>query len=193
MIKAVSLNKTIGGRTLFHDLSFVLPEYGLVMIYGNNGSGKTTLLLLLDLLDPKFSGDLFINGDNAKKLLRGERDELREKALLYVGPHGDFLENLTLKENFALFSLPCELAFGDRKPSEISGGEYQKATLLLLEEIQKEIILLDEGTAFVDQEGLASFCERLKTLSQRKLIVLASPKPLPVEADLTINLDHYHD
>jgi ABC-type lipoprotein export system ATPase subunit len=192
MIAAQRLSKRIKNVVIFRDLSFVFPDCGLVGVYGNNGSGKTTLLLILDLLDSTFEGDLLINGENVKNLSKRETDCLRGESLLYVGPHGDFLEGLTLKENFALFSIQCPFAFADRKPSEISGGEYQKATLEFIRQVKQHIVLLDEGTAFLDEKAAKDYFYSLKEMSKEKLIIFASPKPLPVIADQNINLDSYH-
>ena len=45
-----------------NDISFVLPNKGLVFITGESGSGKTTLLNVLGGLDKKTSGAYYVDG-----------------------------------------------------------------------------------------------------------------------------------
>ena len=59
MIHAIGLSKSFE-TPVFSDLSFSLPETGLVLIRGESGSGKTTLLRILAGLETPDSGELKI-------------------------------------------------------------------------------------------------------------------------------------
>ncbi|MCX7635984.1 MAG: ATP-binding cassette domain-containing protein, partial [Syntrophales bacterium] len=47
MIQIRNLNLSFGGRVIFKDLSWTVPEKGRVGLVGDNGAGKTTLLKVL--------------------------------------------------------------------------------------------------------------------------------------------------
>ena len=47
MIEVDGLSKGFGDRLLIEDLSFTLPQAGIVGIIGPNGAGKTTLFKML--------------------------------------------------------------------------------------------------------------------------------------------------
>ena len=46
------------------NVSFILPNFGLIFIVGKSGSGKSTLLNVLGGLDKVTSGDIIINNKN---------------------------------------------------------------------------------------------------------------------------------
>lgn len=74
VIKLENINKNVLGKNkvikeILNDLSFEFDN-GLYVIKGDNGVGKTTLLYILALLDTKFSGTYFFNGDDTHFLNR---------------------------------------------------------------------------------------------------------------------------
>ena len=45
-----------------NDISFTLPDTGMVFVVGKSGCGKSTLLNMLGGLDKQTSGDIFVDG-----------------------------------------------------------------------------------------------------------------------------------
>lgn len=65
MIEVKHLSKTFGSRftrknCVLNDVSFNLPDKGLVAIFGKSGSGKTTLLNIIGGLDLQDKGRLLL-------------------------------------------------------------------------------------------------------------------------------------
>ena len=54
------------------DITFKLPNKGMVFILGTSGSGKSTLLNLLGLLDKPNSGEIIVDGKLAHKFKQKE-------------------------------------------------------------------------------------------------------------------------
>jgi len=71
VVEASHIRKGFGDRLLIDDLSFRLPQGGIVGIIGPNGAGKTTLFRMLTGQEPVDSGELRI-GETVQlaKLLR---------------------------------------------------------------------------------------------------------------------------
>ena len=60
VIEAKHLHKAFGDRVLIDDLSFTLPQGGIVGVIGPNGVGKTTLFKTIVGLEPLSGGELEI-------------------------------------------------------------------------------------------------------------------------------------
>ena len=65
MIEVDDLRKGFGDRLLIEDLSFTLPQAGIVGIIGPNGAGKTTLFKMLTGQEPVDAGTVTI-GDTVE-------------------------------------------------------------------------------------------------------------------------------
>ena len=58
---------------VLNDVSFELPDKGLVAIYGKSGSGKTTLLNIIVGLERQDGGKIYIDGE----CVSGKADRIR--------------------------------------------------------------------------------------------------------------------
>jgi ATPase subunit of ABC transporter with duplicated ATPase domains len=58
LVKASNLSKSITGKDLFQDLSFIVNEGEKVALIGRNGLGKTTLFRILNGEDKEFQGQI---------------------------------------------------------------------------------------------------------------------------------------
>ena len=72
MVKVNNLTKVYKSKNknncvALNDISFELPDKGLIFVVGKSGSGKSTLLNLLGGLDKETSGDIFVNGNEISK------------------------------------------------------------------------------------------------------------------------------
>ena len=65
-----------------NNVSFQLPNRGMVFILGTSGSGKSTLLNLLGMLDKPNSGEIIVDGKLVHKFKQKEIDYYRNT---YVG------------------------------------------------------------------------------------------------------------
>ncbi|MBN2479089.1 MAG: ABC-F family ATP-binding cassette domain-containing protein [Parachlamydiales bacterium] len=165
LITLKSISKSINGKELFKNLSFVLSPKTRIGLIGPNGCGKTTLLKLI-------AEEILPSGGTIKKA-----DDLK---IVYFDQHRMKLDdNLTLKEALCpngeyvtfqnkkihvnswcqRFLFPTDIL--NSKIKKLSGGERARISIahLLLE--PADVLLLDEPTNDLDIQTLDALEESL--------------------------------
>lgn len=141
-------------------------------LVGPSGSGKTTLLQLIGLLDQPTSGQVFINGQDATRLSRNQRADLRKGTIGFIFQFFALIPTLTAYENVEMPLLlngtkPAErkaranevlkaVGLSDRahhRPDQLSGGQQQRVAVARALSINPKVILADEPTANLDTEN----------------------------------------
>ena len=157
----------------------VEPNEGLLVL-GQSGKGKTTLLhLLAGLMSPK-SGSIKIGETEFQSLSGSSKDRFRGENIGIVFQQSQFVKSISvlsnlklarslagLKENTSLAeSLLSELGIEARmhaKPSELSIGERQRASIARALVTEPKVVLADEPTSALDDEN----CEIVANLLQQ--------------------------
>ncbi len=176
------------------DLQF--RESDFVSILGQSGCGKTTLLNIIGGLDQYTSGDLVINGRSTKDFKDRDWDSYRNHSVGFVFqsynliPHQTVLQNveiaLTLsgvsrqeRRRRAIAALE-EVGLGDqlrKRPAQMSGGQMQRVAIARALVNDPDIILADEPTGALDSETSVQIMEILKTVAQKRLVVMVTHNP----------------
>jgi len=140
-----------------------------VALLGTSGSGKSSVLNLIAGLDRPTSGSVVVQGRDLAKLSREELAQYRLRTVGMVFQSFNLIASMTLAENV---ELPMRFAEVDRakrdalarealtrvglqarmnhRPSELSGGEQQRAALARALINRPQLLLADEPTGNLD-------------------------------------------
>lgn len=159
-----------------------VKEGEMLMILGRSGSGKSTLLHLLGGLDRANEGSIQYRGKELSRFSDNEMSEYRLKKVGFVFQFYYLLPELTLFENVAL---PGQISGTVRKkqindliervglserrhhyPSQLSGGEQQRAAIARALSNDPDVVFCDEPTGNLDEETAASVFDLLVSLNR---------------------------
>ena len=179
------------GREEVHALkqaSFEIGAGEFVAIIGPSGAGKTTLLNLIGCMDAPTCGVLCIAGREVQELSERERTQVRRDRIGFVFQHFSLLPTLTVEENVALPGLFARRSSRDRasewlervglshrrdhRPTELSGGEMQRAAIARALINQPSILLADEPTGNLDSATGENIIELFQQLNGDGLTLL---------------------
>ena len=106
MIEIRNLCKTYidhsGQFKALDNVSFSLPNKGMIFIVGKSGCGKTTLLNILGGLDNLTSGKVFINNKSLSSFSVAELDNYRNNTVGFVFQDFCLIERMTVKNNIKM-------------------------------------------------------------------------------------------
>ena len=160
VIEASHLCKSFGDRVLIDDLSFSLPQGGIVGVIGPNGVGKTTLFKMIMGQEQVDSGTLEIGETVTISYVDQTRAGLDpDKTLWEVVSDG--LDIIPVGKT-EIPSRAYVASFGfkgqdqQKRAGVLSGGERNRLNLALTLKQGGNVLLLDEPTNDLDVETLES-------------------------------------
>ena len=198
MLKAMQLEKRFfrktGDANFFRAVdqaSLTLNKGTLTMLTGRSGSGKTTLLqMLAGLLQPS-GGQVMLNETDLYTLDDARLSALRTSHIAVIPQVNAAINALTVWENILL---PTMLAGRDVEeaaarvtvmlerlgiahlkeacPSELSGGEKRRMSIIRALVSGAEVILADEPTGDLDDENTEIVLSLLREAADRGAAVL---------------------
>ena len=175
-IKIIELTKNYQSnkqnQLVLDNLNAEINLTGLTSLQGKSGSGKSTLMHILSGLLKPTSGRVLVNGIEIYKTKPIERSSL----ISFVYQFHALLENLSVYENIYLprkihknndsdefinnLINQCKLEKLLKKyPSELSGGEKQRVSIVRALSNKPKCVLLDEPTGNLDDETSSSVQE----------------------------------
>lgn len=182
-----------------------------ISIVGPSGSGKSTLLYILGTLDHPTSGSVELDGVNPFSLSNQELAKFRNKSVGFVFQDHHLLPQLSVIENVLLpavaLGTPAQaevdrarelleaVGLADRSqhlPSEISGGERQRAAVARALLNRPRLLLADEPTGNLDAQASQIVAELLYELPKREgamLIVVTHSQQVADQASKRMRLE----
>jgi ATP-binding cassette ChvD family protein len=160
VVETNDLAKGFGDRVLIEDLSFSLPQGGIVGIIGPNGVGKTTLIKMILGDEQPDSGSITVEATRSDLHV----DQNRSR----IDPDKNVWEVISdardLADRVGKTDIPNRAyvaAFGVQGPTAkasgvLSGGERNRLNLALTLKQGGNLLLLDEPTNDLDVETLSS-------------------------------------
>ena len=175
VIEAIGVKKAFGYKLLYEDLSFRLPQAGIVGIIGPNGAGKTTLFkLIMDQLTP--DGGSFQVGDTVKvAYVDQSHDSIdAEKSIWENFSDGQDLIMMGGKQvNSRAYLSRFNFSGNEqnKKVSTLSGGERNRLHLAMALKEEGNVLLLDEPTNDLDVNTLRALEEGLENFAGCGVII----------------------
>ncbi len=187
--KTYNLDKTNSTHAI-NDISFSLPDKGMIFIVGKSGSGKSTLLNILGGLDDFDSGSVIVDGNDLSKMSHSDFNKYRSGYVSFIFQDHFLIDDLKVKDNVML-SLNIinqndpnlvketldKVELGEKFesfPQELSGGERQRVAVARAIIKEPKLILCDEPTGNLDDKTTKLVFDVLKDLSNDRLVVVVS-------------------
>jgi ABC-type lipoprotein export system ATPase subunit len=201
---------TSGEVRALKGLSAQVPAAALLAVVGPSGSGKSSLLRLIAGLDRPTSGTLVVEGTSLHNASSGALRRFRRAIVgyLFQRPSDNFLPHLTVDEHLRLArrlthksprieknELLATLGIAERVdhlPSELSGGEQQRAAIAEVLMGGATIVVADEPTAELDSTSAAHVMSTIVALASAGVtfVVATHDRSVMRRADTALELDH---
>jgi ABC-type lipoprotein export system ATPase subunit len=220
MIELSNISKTYYMKQtalpVLHDVSLKIQEGEFVALMGASGSGKSTLLHIAGALDKPDRGSVMFRGISMDAMSTGERHRMRNEQIGFVFQFYHLLPELTVLENVLLpamvkapffmalvgarpakaegIDLLTRLGLKERMhhlPSELSGGEKQRAAIARAMINKPALLLADEPTGNLDsatgKKILQVFLDMHK-LKKLTILMVTHDASVAAAADRTIRI-----
>ncbi len=175
VIDVQGVSKSYGEKLLFDDLSFSLPQGGIVGIIGPNGAGKSTLFNLITGKEQADAGSFEVGSTVKMAYVDQEHDQLdADKTVFETISEGNEIIDLGGKEmNSRAYVSRFNFSGNDqqKKVSELSGGERNRVHLAMTLKQGANLILLDEPTNDLDVNTLRALEEALESFGGCAVII----------------------
>ena len=185
-LKAESISKNFGRRLIFRNINFLFSTAGVYGISGPNGSGKSTLIKIISGINSPTSGKIIHSYDD-KEII----SERLHNFIGFVSPYLVLYEEFSAWENLNYFAKIRDVPFDkekielllndfllyDRKDDLVktySSGMKQRMKFIFSLMHSPKLILLDEPTSNLDDEGKATVYKIVEREGKNNIVIIAS-------------------
>lgn len=183
LLSGRGIKKDFGENTILHGIDLTLYDGDFTVVMGASGSGKSTLLYALSGMDRISGGQLVYRGRDLTNASEKELAQLRATDFGFVFQRTHLVGNLTLYENIRIAGLIGRLSdresrleadalvtrmnlkdAKDRLPSQVSGGEAQRAAVARAAINRPSILFADEPTGALNRANSQEVLNLLSSL-----------------------------
>ena len=181
IVKLENYSKSFNKKEIIKDINLEVYEGEFLTLLGSSGCGKTTILRSISGLDYPTTGKIYIDGKDVTKL------EPPKRQVNTIFQNYALFPLMTIEENIGfglkMKKTPKEIinkrvqemlelvhlqGYEKRKPSELSGGEQQRVSIVRGLINNPKVLLLDEPLSALDLKLRKKMQIELKQL-QKKL------------------------
>ena len=182
-VKLDKVGKRFNKEWILKNLSLDIPSQSSLSITGANGSGKSTLIKLISAYMEPTSGNIqYFENKKTYPI------ESIPQSIGLAAPYVDLIEEFSLREHvefhFKFRSTPFSLdeiiartnfQFSiDKKVQDFSSGMKQRLKLALAIFAKNKLLILDEPTSNLDQEGIEWYRDQILQKIGTCTIIVAS-------------------
>ncbi len=197
------LHKKFGQAEVLKGVSLEAQKGDVISMIGSSGSGKSTFLRCINLLETPSAGEIIVHGDpiKFKKSKQGDLQpadikqvEGMRARLSMVFQSFNLWTHMTILEN--IIEAPINVLGVDKKeatekalhllakvgiehrkhyyPSQMSGGQQQRAAIARALAMEPEVMLFDEPTSALDPELVGEVLKVMRELADegRTMVVV---------------------
>src|SRR5579863_8643078 len=219
-LDVVDLKKKFGRLEVLRGVSLRANDGDVISILGSSGSGKSTFLRCINLLETPDSGTVTVAGETIK--MRAKRggaepadrkqvDRIRaELGMVFqsfnLWSHMTVLENLIeapihvqkrprsecVEEARALLAKVGIADKADHYPSQMSGGQQQRAAIARGLAMRPKVMLFDEPTSALDPELVGEVLKVMRTLAEEGRTMLVVTHEMGFARDVSSRVMFLH-
>jgi ABC-type multidrug transport system ATPase subunit len=188
-LEVENVSKRFGRKSVFSPVSFTATQGDIIAIVGSNGSGKSTLLkIIAGVLSPSSGKSIWFENDKPLD------EEALAQRIGFVAPYLELYNELTAVEhvNFigqlkglqhskptadylTQFGLDKNITISSRLVGHYSSGMKQRVTLAMSSVGDPDILLYDEPSSALDEDGIKALFDYIhESSSQGKIVILAT-------------------
>lgn len=213
MIQLTDITKIYEGSdyktTALDQIHLTVNSGDFIAIMGPSGSGKTTLLNVIGCMDSPTKGTYLLMGEDVSGYSSKKLTEIRKNHISFVFQNFALMPDYTIYENIEVPLLAKNIKRGLRKavieekmellgikglgkklPSQVSGGQQQRAAIARALAAENPIILADEPTGALDQQTSCELMGIFRKLNRdgKTIIVITHDAKVAEYADRVIQI-----
>jgi L-cystine transport system ATP-binding protein len=204
-VKVAHLHKYFGKNHVLSDVNLEVHKGDVLVVMGPSGSGKTTLLRCINYLERPNSGEISIGGFSIQSKHASKKDILalrRRTAMVFQ--NFNLFKNQTILENvmeglITAQKVPKDIAreksmkqlekvgLADKinaYPSQISGGQQQRAGIARALALNPDVILFDEPTSALDPELVGEVLSIIREVAGEGITMIVATHEMSFARDV---------